>query len=60
MLKISGYVKVFKIKEWDKDKNNKLMIFYVDDAKNIKPFGLRLKNHKILSYMFYQSVMIDI
>ena len=33
MLKMSGYVKAFKIKEWDKDRNNKLMIFYVDDGK---------------------------
>ena len=31
--KMSGYVKVFKLKDGDKDKNNKLMSFYIDDDK---------------------------
>ena len=33
MHKISGYVKKFKVKERDKDKNNKLMSFRIDDEK---------------------------
>ena len=41
---------------------NELMSFYIDD-KNLlakKPFGLRLKTWKILIWMLYQSMMIDI
>ena len=44
--KISGYVKTFKIKVGDKDKNNEFMLFYIDDKKllkNIKLFEIRLK-----------------
>ena len=33
MPKMSGYVKTFKVKEGDKDKNNKLMSFHIDDEK---------------------------
>ena len=33
MPKISGYVKKCKVKEGDKDKNNKLMSFCIDDEK---------------------------
>ena len=50
--KTSGYVKTFKIKDKDKDKNNKLMFFRVDDGKlleKLRPFGLRLKTYKILN-----------
>ena len=31
--KMSGYVKTFKIQDKDKDKNNKLMFFRIDDGK---------------------------
>ena len=31
--KTSGYVKTFKVKDRDKDKNNKLMSFGIDDEK---------------------------
>ena len=31
--KMSGYVKTFKVKDGDKDKNYKLMSFYIDDEK---------------------------
>ena len=45
--KMSGYIKTLKVKEGDKDKNNKLIYFRIDDEKkkkkSIKPFGLRLK-----------------
>ena len=29
--KMSGYVKTFKVKDGDRDKNNKLMLFHIDD-----------------------------
>ena len=31
--KMSAYVKTFKIQDKDKDKNNKLMFFRIDDGK---------------------------
>ena len=31
MPEMSGYVKTFKVKDGDKDKNNKLMSFRIDD-----------------------------
>ena len=31
--KMGGYVKTFKIKDGDKDKNNKLISFCIDDEK---------------------------
>ena len=56
---MSGYTKTFKDK--DRDKNSKLMFFRIDyDKKIVKPFGLRLKTCKILNWMLYQSVIIDI
>ena len=30
---MSGYVETFKVKDGDKDKNNKLMSFCMDDEK---------------------------
>ena len=47
--KVSGYVKTFKVKKGDNDKNNKLMSFRIDDEKNIMLFRLRLKILKILN-----------
>ena len=38
MPKMSGYVKIFKVKEGDKDKNNKLMSFRVDDEKLLEKY----------------------
>ena len=46
LLKMSGYVKTFKVKDEDENKNNKFMSFRIDYKKllqKIKPFGLRLK-----------------
>ena len=40
MPKMGGYVKIFKVKDGDKDKNIKLMSFRIDDEKLS---GLRLK-----------------
>ena len=30
---MSGYIKIFKVKDGDEDKNNKLMSFRTDDEK---------------------------
>ena len=30
---MSGYVKTFKVKDGDKDENNKLISFHIDDHK---------------------------
>ena len=35
---MSGYVKKFTVKYGDKDKNNKLMSFRIDDAKLLKKY----------------------
>ena len=40
MPKMSGFIKKVKVKEGDKDKNNKLMSFRIDGEEL---FGLRLK-----------------
>ena len=53
MLKISGYVKTFKVKDQDKEKNNKLMSFRIDyvrsSQKSINLFGIKFKTQKIFS-----------
>ena len=36
--KMSGYVKTFKVKDGDKDKNNKLMFFCIDDEKLLEKY----------------------
>ena len=36
--KMSGYVKIFRVKEGDKDKNNKLMSFRIDDEKLLEKY----------------------
>ena len=36
--KMSGYVKTFKVKDGDKDKNYKLMPFYIDDEKLLEKY----------------------
>ena len=35
---MSGYIETFKIKEGDKDKNNKLMSFRIDDEKLLEKY----------------------
>ena len=40
MPKMNGFIKKVKVKEGDKDKNNKLMSFRIDGEEL---FGLRLK-----------------
>ena len=39
MPKMSGYVKTFRVKEGDKDKNNKLMSFHIDDEKLLEKYN---------------------
>ena len=36
--KTSKYVKTFKVKNWDKDKNNNLMLFHIDDQKLLEKY----------------------
>ena len=36
--KMSGYIKTFKVKEEDKDKNNKLITFRIDDEKLLEKY----------------------
>ena len=38
MLKISGYIKTFKVKDRDKIKKNKLMPFHIDDEKLLEKY----------------------
>ena len=38
MPKMSEYVKIFNVKDEDKDKNNKLMSFRVDDEKLLEKY----------------------
>ena len=49
---MSGYVKTFKVKNGDKDKNNKMMSFQIDDENLLKPSGLRLKTSETLTECF--------
>ena len=35
---MSGYVKSFKVKDGDKDKNNKLISFHIDDGKLLEKY----------------------
>ena len=62
--KISGYVKIFKVKDGDKDKNNKLMSFRVNDEnlfKKYKTIWTKIEeSKKILDLMLYHSMMKDI
>ena len=36
--KMSAYIKTFKVKEGDKDKNNKLLTFHIDDEKVLEKY----------------------
>ena len=35
---MGGYVKIFKVKDGDKDKNNNLMSFGIDDEKLLEKY----------------------
>ena len=51
LLKMRRYIKFFKEKDRDKNKNAKLMSLHRNDDTIIEkyPFGLRLKTYKILT-----------
>ena len=60
----SSYVKIIKDKDGDKDKNknNILMSFRIDNDKlleNTSPFWLQLKFWKILNWLLYKFMMVD-
>ena len=38
MSKMSGYIKTFKVKDGDKDENNKLISFRIDDEKLLEKY----------------------
>ena len=38
MPKMNSYVMIFKVKDGDKDKNNKLMSFRIDDKKLLEKY----------------------
>ena len=49
MSKLSGYVKTFKVRDGDNDKNNKLMSFHINDEKlleNYKAIGAKIEELK--------------
>ena len=46
ILKMSGYVKTFKVYDRDKNKNNKLMSFHIDDEKLLEKYIAILKSLK--------------
>ena len=63
MPKMNGYVKTFKVKDEDKDKNNKLMSFHIDDLKLLEQYRTiwtKIEILKVLNLMLHQSMMTDI
>ena len=49
---MSGFVKTFKIKERDRDKNNNLMSFHIDDEKLLEKYEAiwtKIEDLKILN-----------
>ena len=54
LFKMSGYVKTFKIKDGEQDKNNKLTSFHIDDNKLLE------KYKTTWTKIGDQSMMIDI
>ena len=61
MLRMCGYVKTFKVKEGDKDKDNKLMSFCIDDEKLLEKYKATwtntedLKNIKLNALPVYDD-----
>ena len=59
--KMSGYVKSFKVKDGDKDKNNKLMFFCTEDEKLLEKYEIiwtkieNLKNTKLNALPVYDD-----
>ena len=63
MPKTNGYVNTFKVKDRDKDKNNKLIYFRIDDKRLLEKYKAiltKIEDLKTLNEMLYQSTTIDI
>ena len=63
MSKMGRYVKTFEVKEVDKDKNNNLMSFRIDDEKLLekcKTIWTKMDYLKNIKLMLYESMMTDI
>ena len=57
------YVKTFEVKEVDKDKNNNLMSFRIDDERLLekcKAIWTKMDYLKNIKLMLYESMMTDI
>ena len=49
--KSSGYVKIFKVKDGDKDKSNKLTSFRIDDEKALEKYKTtRIEDFKNIEF----------
>ena len=65
MPKMSGYVQTIKVKDADKDKNNKLIYFRINNEKLLEKHGviwtkIDVLFRIIIELMLYQSMMTDI
>ena len=63
MSKMGRYVKTFEVKEVDKDKNNNLMSFRIDDEKLLekcKAIWTKMDYLNNIKLMLYESMMTDI
>ena len=63
MSKMGRYVKTFEVKEVDKDKNNNLMSFRIDDEKLLekcKAIWTKMDYLKNIKLILYESMMTDI
>ena len=62
--KMSGYIKTLKVKEGDKDKNNKLIYFRIDDEKKKKEkhkaIWTKIEDLKNIKLNALPVLMIDI
>ena len=60
--KMSGYIKTLKVKEGDKDKNNKLIYFRIDDEKKEKHKAIwtKIEDLKNIKLNALPVLMIDI
>ena len=61
MSKMSGYVKTFKVKDGDTDKNNKWMFFFIDDEKLLEKYKTiwtkieDLKSIELIAFRVYDN-----
>ena len=63
LTKRSGYVKTFKVKDGDKDKNNKWISFHIDDENKYKTIWTKteiLQNLKFNAFPIYEDKYIKI